>query len=153
MAICSVSSERALSFRGLFFYSWPLCHVSHMQVLYNVIFVHWLAVRELELFICPVFFFLPSPLMYTWPFCLYSIPISGPLSSTPATRDIKHYISLCARVCVCVWMVYVHACAPRPFVVCAAAYSKAHVYSLHSSPPSTSSLFTETNVVLILIFV
>lgn len=112
-------------------------------------FVHWLGVKELELFLCSIFVL---SFMYAWPFCLYSIPKSGPLSSTPATkRNQTLHLFACVWVCMCVdGICACLQCALRPFVVCTAAYSKAHVYSLHSSPPSTSSL-TETNVVLILI--
>ena len=70
-----------------------------MQVLYIVIFVHWLCVKELELFLLLFFFcFFLSPSMFVLPFfCLYSIPTSGSLSSALATREIRHYTSLRLR--------------------------------------------------------
>lgn len=97
MAICSVSSERALFQGAFFFYSWLLCHVSHMQVLYNVIFVHWLAVRELELFLCPV----PRPPL--WCTCghfVYSNIRPAQLNSRNKRHQTLHLFA-CVRVCMC----------------------------------------------------
>lgn len=61
-------------------------------------------------------------------------------------------LTVCATVCVrlCGWYMCMPTMSAEAFVVCSASYGKAHVYSLHSSPP-TSTLFTERNVVLILI--
>lgn len=74
---CSISNERADFFQGAFFYSQPIRHVSLMQVLYIVVFVHQLCVKELELFLCCILFSLPC---FCGHFVLFSIPISGLLS-------------------------------------------------------------------------
>lgn len=59
-------------------------------------------------------------------------------------------LTVCVCACVCGWYMCMPTMSAEAFVVCSASYGKAHVYSLHSSPP-TSTLFTERNVVLILI--
>lgn len=90
-------------------------------------------------------------------FIFYSNIRPAQLNSSYKRNQTLHlFVCVCARACVsaCVCVNGICAClqcAPRPFVVSSAAYSKVYVYSLCSSPPSTSSLFTERNVVLILI--
>lgn len=70
-----------------------------MQVLYTLYTDS--ASKNLNCFFVLFFF---SPLMYAWPFCLYSIPISGPLNSSYKRNQTLH---LFACVCECV---YVCAC-------------------------------------------
>lgn len=54
-------------------------------------------------------------LTYVWPFCLYSIPLWGPLNSGYMTNQTLHLFCVCVRACVR----YMHALqrAPRPFLL------------------------------------
>lgn len=130
--------KREQSFSGGLFYSQPIRHVSHMQVLYIVIFVHWLGLKELEFFV--VFSFLSFNVSVAILFIFYS-------NIRPAQFNRNQTLHLFGNVCVRVH-VCLYECKLRPFVVCTAACSKANVYTLHSS--LRTSFLAQTNAVQIL---
>lgn len=116
---CSVSSERALFFRGpFFFYSWPICHVSHMQVLYTL--YTDLASKNLNYF--SLFYsFLSFDVSAAILFIFYSNIRPAQLNSSYKRNQTLHLyvcVQVCVRVQVCVnGICACLQCAPRPFVV------------------------------------
>lgn len=147
---CSVSSERVLFFfRGPFFFIADLHVMYHLCRYFILCTLTWCQ----RTWIVSLFYFF-SLLWFTRGHFVYILFQYQARSARLQLRETADTTPLCVclRLCVCVdgicaclW------CVPRPFVVCTAACSKTHVYSLHSSPPLTSFLFTKTNMVLLLI--
>lgn len=93
-------------------------------------FVHWLGIKELELFL---FFYSPSLL---WCLCghFVPVPVSGPLQ----LKDKSDTTPLCMRVRV--WMVCLcFQCVLKPFVSCSPS-SRAAAYRRHSTHTHTHIL-------------